>query len=135
MPGSNHDSPRNATEPVPPMFDPWKEAVSDAMDVAAKLRKGAVAIYAAVDEVTAADISALFSKAANTIEALVKPQWQDRLARFRDAGWNVAVHNDYWQHGMRSTFWLFTHPNGRWVRGEGATDDEALDEAWSRVPP
>ena len=47
----------------------------------------------------------------------------------REAGWSVAVHNDY-RLGERSmTFWLWTHPNGRSVKGEGQTDDEALAPA------
>lgn len=50
-----------------------------------------------------------------------------KLAVLRAAGWSVAVHNDY-RIGDRSyTFWLFTHPSGRWVKGEGATDEAALD--------
>ncbi len=51
------------------------------------------------------------------------------LAELRERGWRVAVHNDYRQHGEDFTFWLFTHPSGRWVKGEGATDEEALEEA------
>lgn len=45
----------------------------------------------------------------------------------RDAGWAVAVHNDYRQAGEPHTFWLFTK-DGRAVKGEGRTDSEALDE-------
>jgi hypothetical protein len=48
------------------------------------------------------------------------------LGRIRGAGWDVAVHNDYRIAGERRTFWLFTHPNGRWAKGEGVTDGEAL---------
>lgn len=51
------------------------------------------------------------------------------LDTLRAAGWQVAVHNDYKLNGVPMTFWLFTHSNGRWVKGEGETDDEALDEA------
>ena len=43
-----------------------------------------------------------------------------------EAGWSVAVHNDYRLNGRRMTFWLWTHPSGRWLKGEGQTDDEAL---------
>lgn len=47
----------------------------------------------------------------------------------RAAGWNVAVHNDYRLHGKPHTFWLFTHAeSGRFVKGEGASDAEALRE-------
>lgn len=49
------------------------------------------------------------------------------LARLRGEGWSVAVHNDFYRlNGEAHTFWLLIHPSGRWVRGEGRTDDEAL---------
>lgn len=48
------------------------------------------------------------------------------LARLRAVGWAVAAHNDYWQADGFHTFWLFTHPSGRWVKGEGVSDAEAL---------
>jgi hypothetical protein len=56
------------------------------------------------------------------------------LARLRDSGWSVAVHNDYRQmpHG-RYTFWLLTHANGRWVKGEGMTDLIALEDCARQV--
>jgi len=40
----------------------------------------------------------------------------------------VAVHNDYRLNGEAMTFWLLTHPDGRWVKGEGKTDAEALNQ-------
>lgn len=43
--------------------------------------------------------------------------------------WSVAVHNDYRQNGGKYTFWLFTHPSGRWVKGEGGTDEAAIADA------
>lgn len=49
------------------------------------------------------------------------------LSQLRGAGWSVAVHNDYRQGGERFTFWLFTHENGRYVKGEGRSDVEALN--------
>lgn len=56
----------------------------------------------------------------------------DRLAvaveRLRADGWSVAVHNDYRLNGEAHTFWLWTHPNGRWIKGEGGTDEEALSQ-------
>lgn len=61
-----------------------------------------------------------------------------RLAVLRGAGWSVAVHNDYRLNGEAMTFWLFTHGNGRWIKGEGRTDDEALRqcvEAWHLAAP
>jgi len=44
----------------------------------------------------------------------------------RADGWSVAVHNDYRIDGRACTFWLLTHPDGRYVKGEGSTDAEAL---------
>lgn len=49
-----------------------------------------------------------------------------RLARLRGAGWMVAVHNDYRKDRRSYTFWLLTHADGRWVKGEAETDEEAL---------
>lgn len=54
------------------------------------------------------------------------------LKQMRDAGWRVAVHNDYQQDGRPHTFWLFTGGSGAImlaVKGEGETDEEALEEA------
>lgn len=48
------------------------------------------------------------------------------LGGIRDAGWSVAVHNDYRQNGEARTFWLFTHSSGKWRKGEGRTDNEAI---------
>lgn len=48
------------------------------------------------------------------------------LARLRSRGWMVAVHNDYQLAGDLHTFWLLTHPDGRWMKGEGRTDAEAI---------
>jgi hypothetical protein len=58
------------------------------------------------------------------------------LAELRESGWSVGVHNDYRQGGKLWTFWLFTHPAGLFVKGEGATDLDALmqcSEAASKV--
>lgn len=54
----------------------------------------------------------------------------DHLTELRAAGWSVAVHNDYRQDGASMTFWLLTYPDGRWVKGEGATDASALEQAY-----
>lgn len=52
----------------------------------------------------------------------------------RARGWTVAVHNDYMLDGVAMTFWLLTHAgNGRFVKGEGLTDVEALDQCRSKV--
>ena len=50
----------------------------------------------------------------------------ETLTRLRDMGWSIAIHNDYKLNGLPYTFWLFTHPSGHWVKGEGATDEDAL---------
>ena len=54
----------------------------------------------------------------------------DRLLDLRRAGWSVAVHNDYRQDDAPMTFWLLTHPDGRWVKGEGLSDAYALEQAF-----
>jgi hypothetical protein len=51
----------------------------------------------------------------------------------RAAGWVVAVHNDYKFSGKPMTFWLLTKqvPGSQFplcLKGEGATDREALDQ-------
>lgn len=46
----------------------------------------------------------------------------------RALGYSVAVHNDYRLGGKPHTFWLWTHPDGHWIKGEGGTDAEALAE-------
>ena len=48
----------------------------------------------------------------------------ETLTRLRDMGWSIAIHNDYKLNGLPYTLWLFTHPSGHWVKGEGATDEE-----------
>ena len=53
------------------------------------------------------------------------------LKEIRARGWMVACHNDYRWHGTFMTFWLFTHPSGHWVKGEGGTDEEAVAKAMS----
>jgi len=52
------------------------------------------------------------------------------LAILRNEGWRVAVHNDYRQDGRDWTFWLLTHPDGRWIKGEGISDGLALGAAF-----
>lgn len=61
------------------------------------------------------------------------PERRDALLRLRQSGWMVAVHNDYRIGGKPYTFWLLTHPCGRWVKGEGSTDNEALAECERQV--
>lgn len=78
------------------------------------------------------------------------------LETLRFEGWSVAVHNDYWIkpstkeacaiacgegkvsqdiRGEFYTFWLLTHPNGTFVKGEGKTDHEALKQAYDMAAP
>jgi len=57
------------------------------------------------------------------------------LETLHNEGWSVAVHNDYRQDGARHTFWLFTHPDGRYVKGEGETEHEALKQAYEQAAP
>ena len=48
------------------------------------------------------------------------------LEILRSQGWTVAVHNDYRLNGAPATFWLFTHQDDFWIKGEGPTDEAAL---------
>ena len=50
----------------------------------------------------------------------------------RRLGWAVAVHNDYRLNGEHHTFWLWTK-DGRAVKGEGRTDEEALAQVGEQV--
>jgi hypothetical protein len=67
-------------------------------------------------------------KAADMLEADARREvaLAEALAALRADGWSVAVHNDYRLNGEPHTFWLFTHPNGTWLKGEGRTDEEAV---------
>jgi len=69
---------------------------------------------------------------SDTVRALTKFSAEEILAKLRECGWSVAVHNDYRLKGESYTFWLLTHPEGIWAKGEGATDKEALEEAFER---
>ena len=53
---------------------------------------------------------------------------EKRIDYLRSLGWMVAVHNDYKQNGEFHTFWLLTYPDGKYLKGEGKTDDEALEQ-------
>lgn len=50
----------------------------------------------------------------------------------RAQGWTVAVHNDYRLNHEPHTFWLFTKGD-RNVKGEGRTDDEALNQVRAAI--
>ena len=60
---------------------------------------------------------------------------EDLLHRLRSAGWMVAAHNDYRLSGVAHTFWLFTHVDGRYLKGEGRTDVEALTFILEQTDP
>lgn len=77
--------------------------------------KGARDLADALDSLLAA------SKARGIGEGVASPD------DFRRIGYSVAVHNDYRLDGEAHTFWLLTHPEGHWLKGEGRTDAEALD--------
>ena len=51
--------------------------------------------------------------------------WALLFIDLRAAGWTVAAHNDHNLHGVPYTIWIFTK-DGRSVKGEGVTDNEAL---------
>jgi len=59
--------------------------------------------------------------------------WYRLLSRFRANGWMVAIHNDYKLNGTPMTFWLLTHPSGRFVKGEGETDEIAILECQAQM--
>lgn len=69
------------------------------------------------------------------VDALNGQGGGDGLTTLRADGWRVAVHNDYRLNGEDYTFWLFTHPDGRWIKGEGRTDNEAILAALSVSAP
>ncbi len=55
---------------------------------------------------------------------------EDMLGAMRAGGWMVGCHNDYCVNEKFGTFWLFTHKkSGRFVKGEAATDREAVEIA------
>ena len=56
------------------------------------------------------------------------PSFEHLLWMMRESGWRVAAHNDYFQDGRSMTFWLFTHPSGWFVKGEGPLDLKALSQ-------
>lgn len=52
----------------------------------------------------------------------------------REQGLMVAIHNDYRTGDGPRTFWLMTHKDGWWAKGEGRTDAEALNEIRGQHP-
>ncbi len=62
-------------------------------------------------------------------ELVLKAQPFEYLQTMRENGWALAVHNDYWQDGVRYTLYLFTHRHYGWVKGESVTDLLAILQA------
>jgi hypothetical protein len=55
------------------------------------------------------------------------------LRLLREAGWMVAVHNDYRQDGKLFTFWMFTHTCGKFLKGEAERDEDAVGLVFFKV--
>lgn len=72
--------------------------------------------------------SAFADQRAECDELTIARLERSRPDDIRARGWVVAVHNDYQLNGEPHTFWLFTNPDGRWLKGEGRTDEEALEQ-------
>jgi len=51
---------------------------------------------------------------------------EELLEVLRRADWTVALHTDMRDNGGLRTSWTFAHPRGRWIRGEGRTDRDAV---------
>jgi hypothetical protein len=51
---------------------------------------------------------------------------ESTLAELRKLGWLIAAHHEFELHKQLRTFWLFTHPCGRWIKAEGAASSEVL---------
>lgn len=64
-----------------------------------------------------------------TTSSITEETAETILTRLRASGFLVAVHNDYRLNGQFMTFWLLTHPDGSWIKGEGKTDKLALQQA------
>ena len=55
------------------------------------------------------------------------------LTMLRSWGWVIGSHNEYYVHRPEGpplirSYWMFTHPVGYFVEGDGATDIEAIRE-------
>lgn len=61
-----------------------------------------------------------------------KPVPLNALNTLRDAGWVVAVHNDYTVAGVAATFWLLTRGD-KFIKGEGPSDAAALRRALNQA--
>ena len=50
----------------------------------------------------------------------------ETLAELRKMGWTVAAHHEFEMQKQLRSFWLFTHPCGKWIKAEGAVSSELL---------
>jgi hypothetical protein len=66
------------------------------------------------------------------LKTRLKDQKRADPSDLREAGWTVAIHNDYVQDSLRHTFWLLTNGETA-VKGEGINDAEALDIIRARI--
>ena len=51
---------------------------------------------------------------------------EDTLHTVRLMKWRVSVHYEFETHGLLQSFWLFTHPCGKWIKAEGPAASEVL---------
>lgn len=75
---------------------------------------------------------ALALATAARLDHALGPRRRPTTDDLRRLGWAVAVHNDYRLNGEHHTFWLWTK-DGRAVKGEGRTDEEALAQVGEQV--
>lgn len=112
--------------------------MSDDAALGRALREGKIEIaYGPGNTLSGIVVGDYLVNSGGAIEKL-REQYEDSkldraLREIRDLGWMVAVHNDYFQNGHGMTFWLFTHRNGKWIRGEAETDVEALNNVLARL--
>lgn len=96
--------------------DRWKDEFGEALD----------AIEQAMEPLRSVASNLNDSPVEAEAVAAARADFVHALERIRSRRWSVAVHNDYTLGAKRMTFWLFTHPNGHFAKGEGADDLEAL---------
>ncbi len=133
-----HAGPRD-DEPLPEEIEAVAQRIEKALDAVRpsttprNLRELQEAGVVDGPMVFSSGISAQAQRAAAKIRSQVASETapvenvEQTLHRLRQCGWRIAVHNDYMLHGQLHTFWGLTR-NGRFVKGEGLSDREALAE-------
>ena len=58
--------------------------------------------------------------------------YADQLDMLKERGWLIAVHSQHKRDGLPYSSWLFIHPNGRWIKGEGHSDEQAVQNAYAQ---